>query len=318
MKWLLITSVDNPGDRMICAGVKKVIRSVDKNASFDEIDKEDDSTWLVPRDYDKAVLCGMPLFWSNREGDSQDIGWWNLVTYSWATDRKKDFLVMGVGQCVGPEGVRNVDRFTDAIDQIVERAWRVTVRSPLDHPDVIPSVCPAAFNFCLSRPGTKRFCNIMRDGGGLRHINERESDIWRAKTREIARYLIDRDFDLVAHSRHEFTLGHYILDWPAGRMWFPRTTEEYLQLYSQGGYYVGNRVHGAIVMAGSGAHVLNIGLDSRGQSVQTLDGASMLPSQVNEAAIDIVLAQAGDSRGHDIAVEEFSKMQQLVKEFMAQ
>ena len=127
MKYLLITTTENrnTGDELIRIGVQNLIREIDRNPEFILIDKEKDDWVSNPIEFDKAILCGMPLFWNNEVSTSQTIGWWQPIMRGWISERKKDFLILGVGNAVGDK-IDDLLMYGAAIQEAVSRAYAVS------------------------------------------------------------------------------------------------------------------------------------------------------------------------------------------------
>ena len=92
MKWLLITTTENrnTGDELIRIGVQNLIKEVDKNPQFILLDKE---KWTPEEiEFDRCILCGMPMFWNNEVSTSQTIGWWESLMNGYVSKIKKRFL----------------------------------------------------------------------------------------------------------------------------------------------------------------------------------------------------------------------------------
>lgn len=91
MKWLLATT----GTR--------TPYTLDPTAEFDLLDKEDPGAW-EPRPFDKAVVCGMPLFWSlptwtyPGSQNCQEAWWWPRLIRGWPSVCREHFVVRGVGR----------------------------------------------------------------------------------------------------------------------------------------------------------------------------------------------------------------------------
>jgi hypothetical protein len=119
MKILLITTGGNknPGDQFIRLGVESLIRSVCPPGALPHelvrIDKESDEIG-IEQPFDRAILCGMPLWWNNEVSVSQEIGWWGPIMDGWVSVEKRKFLVLGAGPVVGRSGPLDSDFFYDA------------------------------------------------------------------------------------------------------------------------------------------------------------------------------------------------------------
>ena len=79
MKWLLVTTIGtNPGDEMIRLGVQNLISKIDSNAQYELLNKESKQDRQANHEFDKAVWCGMPVFWSIVGNHCSDIVWWPM------------------------------------------------------------------------------------------------------------------------------------------------------------------------------------------------------------------------------------------------
>lgn len=316
MKWLLITTLGtNPGDEFVRLGVQKCIRAVDPDATFDLLNKENPEHY-VPRDFDKCVWCGMPLFWSSDEaGECTDIYWWEPLMRGWPTARKKDFLVMGAGQ-VFVHQVRDFERYTGAIKEVIERVYAVTARQPIiDHPSIIDTVCPASFCFFDRRVGgTRRLCNFMAKTGHF-PVDVGEVVPWEHKLPIVLSLLHEHRFEFVAHTPAEAEIGR--------GMGFPvylfSTPEQYVDLYNDCRYYFGNRLHGAVAVAARGFHAWGVAYDSRLKMVERVGGIATRPSGVDIHTLGMWLSgNIAQPVPHYNVFQEFDRAVNLVREFAKQ
>lgn len=272
MKILLITTGGNknPGDQFIRIGVEEIIRAVwpadRRPPEIVRVDKESDEIG-VEQEFDRAILCGMPLWWNNRVSRSQDIGWWGPLMRGWVSEDPRKFLILGAGPVVGSDGILDPAEFRDAIEETISRAWAVTTRQflprllPMDRPMPIESVCPACFAAKHSEHRWRRLVNLMPDGAHDAHFDEAAAAEWRRRLPDIAVSLRD-DFEFVAHSADEAQLAE-ALGWEHARIHFPATPEGLLKLYAETKTFFGNRLHGAMVAAASGGVSCTVGYDSR-------------------------------------------------------
>lgn len=281
MKWLLITTIcKNVGDDFARIGVQNLIREIDPQAQFELLCKESEGIHK-PRPFDRAVLCGMPLFWSIYSNECQEIDWWKPIIRGWVSQTKRNFAVIGAGHVFVNE-IFNFRRYCEAIEEVISRAHVVTTREPvMDHPKIVEGVCPAAF---ATTPdpvvGGLKLCNLMPAGGHhfCLKTQDREIQTWNAVLPGVAKWLRDEGFSFVSHDGTERDLAMR-LGWKENEIKFFGAPEYYLDLYRQASVYFGNRLHGAVVSASVGAKTLAIAADSRIRMVHRVGGQAYYPSQ---------------------------------------
>lgn len=269
MRILLITTGqnNNPGDQFIRLGVETLIRSVWPHGrpapELIRIDKESDEI-SQPQPFDRAIVCGMPLWWNNDVSKSQEIGWWGPVFRGWLAEDRRKLLVLGAGPVSGKAGFKDESALRDAITESRDRAWAVTTRQPLPFPvpGVLESLCPAAFAAQYCEAPTRRLCNLMPAGAHDEHFDPEAAAEWKRRLPDVAQALQEGWFDFIAHSPDEYKLA-YKLGWPADRILFPTTPEQYLKVYAETKVFFGNRLHGAMAVATSGGTAVAVGYDSR-------------------------------------------------------
>ncbi len=279
MKWLLITTLGtNPGDEFARIGVQKLIREVDPVPEFDLLNKENPDHYC-PRDFDRAIICGMPLWWSTKEQDNYDIWWWDKIFESWISENKRNFMVLGAGH-VYVDKIYNFAKYAASIDYVTRKAWAVTVREPvISHPGVIDSICPSAFaTRRIVNPQSYNLCNMMVDSGHFPH-DSREKLAWNLVEPDLVKLLQQRNYIFVAHTREEEKLA-VRLGWPQSMIrWFDNP-EAYLKLYAGANKYFGHRLHGAAVCSALGIPAWGVAYDSRMKMVHRLGGHATLPSEI--------------------------------------
>lgn len=286
MNWLLITTAtrtperldSNIGDEFARMGVQRLILRADPAATFDLLDKESAADWDRPRSFDRAVICGMPLFWSNEKQTSQDIFWWPYVWDSDVAHEKRKLMAMGVGHVLIDAPV-DPARYAAGIAEVTKKAWCVITREPIfgQDPSWYQSICPSVF--CMrGRPVERKFrlCNLMPGGGHFGYLVP-GGTLWEEKQApDVAKALLDAGFVFVAHVEQEIDYAKK-LGWPDESIAFFVTAEEYLALYAQADFYFGNRLHGAVVCAATGAPVWAVTHDSRLGMVLRLGGIATPP-----------------------------------------
>lgn len=294
MKYLLITTRDNlnPGDQFIRIGVENLVREVDPTAEFERLSKEDPQDYSRERPFDRAILCGMPLWWNNHVSKCQDIYWWAPILRGWPSAKKENFLVLGAGSAVGDNMVNPREMF-DAVEEVIQRSFAVTTRQPVfDRPDLISSICPAAFASARSAvrafrslsPSFKLF-NAMPDGAHDSHFNPEEAAVWQAKQRAVSDAALEAGFVFIAHSADEKEVAKEA-GWPESRIMFFDTPEAYLEAYARCSHYIGNRLHGAMMAACSAATSVAIGYDSRVEMLKPFTPNIYLPSEFQPGWIE--------------------------------
>jgi len=264
MKWILISTKNNPGDSFARYGVERLIWEVDPKPQLHLLDKEDPAAW-GKRDFDRIIYCGQPIFWSHREQTCSEIWWWHEMFHNWPTDNPRKFMCMGVGDYVGPDGIFKSAAYMEAISEAISKSFAVTTRNHIvNDPRLIESVCPSLFAFEpdaeLREQDTLRLCNLMEHGAHEPHMATDEAKVWTQALPRVADDLIRQGYEFVAHSKEEMKMAER-LGFRVIHRFFEH--HNYLLLYRRCVAYVGNRLHGAMVAARAGAHVTAIGYDSR-------------------------------------------------------
>ena len=289
MKWLLVTTKGkNPGDEFIRIGVQKLIRVVDSKATFILIDKENDAERKNTPQYDRAVWCGMPVFWSNGQNRCYRIKWWPFLLE--LGRRKEPALIAGAGSfChwTNDLQVSDIPTLQKKAEEVGSLYWKVYARD-----SVVPQItnqpfqveiCPAAFAVSSGLKKDFKLCNLMPLGSHYAEFGETEVKAWRGKVRKLSNILVKNGFLFVAHSKSEQAfakdlgwMNQNIVTYISGK------PEDLASLYSRARCFVGNRVHGAICSAAAGAEVLSVGFDSRQEAVRLLTRNIRLPSNLTE------------------------------------
>lgn len=327
MKWLLITTAtrtrdtpnSNVGDEFARIGTQRVIREVDPNAEFILLDKEAPDAW-EPVPFYKAVVCGMPLFWSLPGNECRSAWWWPRLMRGWPSAVREHFLVLGVGH-VYANRINSLLEYTAAIDEVLNRSYALAVREPvIDHPRITDTICPSAY--CLMNQPTQRkrkLCNLMRAGGHFGYLNPKFSEAWDRETAPlIAALLQAQGFEFVAHTVDEVNLA-VDLGWKSHDIHHFDTAQDYLDLYAQAACYFGNRQHGAAVVASTGAPTWACTHDSRVSMVRRLGG---MATGMDEVTTDrlvswlVTLPKAGRVVTPYEVRTEFVRMVELMRGFM--
>lgn len=314
MKWLLITTLGtNPGDEFARIGVQNLIRAVDPSPEFDLLNKENPAHYIA-RPFDRAIICGMPLWWSTKEQDNYDVWWWDRIFESWISQDRRKFMVLGAGH-VYVDKIHNFAKYTASIDYVTRKSWAVTVREPiLDDPRIVDSICPSAFAIATSN-GSQRLplCNLMVNSGHFPH-DDFQADAWNSVEEQAVNLLHRNHYRFVAHTDDEHRLAHE-LGWDDDSIFRFDTPEEYLKLYARAWRYFGHRLHGAAVCAAVGIPTWGIAYDSRVKMVERLGGHAGKPSEIT--GLDMWLEGAtcwGSFPSHSVESEK-TKLTNLLKRF---
>ena len=271
MKWILVTTNPAPhlpgtnhphgagwnvGDVFARIGTEQVIREADPAAEFEILNMDSADSILTPRPFDRAVFAGRPMFWRGCETHPL---WANLLD-GWLCKDPRKVIALGVGDCFPLP--TPVDEFSRQLERARAKLWRLTLRR-CGHGEFI--VCPATWAL-LDRPEIpeRSYCNLMQGGAHYPEFDLAAARTWADQLPRRARELQERGFEFLAHSVDEATLG-LRLGW--SDVFLASDVSTYLAIYATAKLYVGNRVHGALVLASRRARALAICLDSRVFSV---------------------------------------------------
>lgn len=282
MRWMLITNTENrnPGDEWIRIGVQRLIRDVDPFPEFIIKNKEFVEDQESEVEFDKAVWCGSPLFWSHKSQNCWDNHWWSTWINGWLFKQPNKVLVLGVGDAIGRE-VYDKPGLRSAIDLVKSKCWMLVTRNRIvEDVDIQVSCCPSVFALLGDHSEkTIRLCNLMPDGAHDSIMNEEEADIWKAKVNDFSSFLIEAGFQAVCHAHSEEDFLDK-LGWPNNQIHRkPKTSESYFPIYSKASIYVGNRLHGAMLTIGAGGAAFAVGYDSRLKMVELVNGTTVYPSE---------------------------------------
>lgn len=289
MRYVLITTKGgkNFGDEAVCRGLQNIISSVDKNALFILIDKENKREWSTPILFDKAVWCGMPLFWSYGGDSLSTISWWELLT-GWVSQTKNDFIILGAGSfCPWKNEVstlQNQRRLIISARKLKDRSYKISIRdniaNKITKQDFEVLACPSV----MALEGVElvenpiKIVNIMPYGSHYQIFNLKEAECWQRKKYLLTEFAKNNGYVFVAHNKSEYQeavkLGF-------DNIIFPRSLPEFLSVYKRCVYYIGNRIHGSLLAKTAGAKVMNIGYDSRQECINLIYGMTCFPSEVN-------------------------------------
>lgn len=295
MNWLLITAIhDNPGDAFVRVGVQRIIRHIDPAATFRLLCKQT-SAMGEPQPFDRAVWCGMPVFWdAGHDNRCWRIGWWGGLVgqhdAAWIAAEPRRFLVAGAGSFTrwpGASGVHDPDGLRAAAADVLDHCHRLYARDPvvaeitgqaIDH-----HPCPAVFAVADQTPlmpGVS-VCNLMPDGGHYAEYGPEQARAWRQKLIPAARILREAGFVFAAHTEGEHGLARE-LGWRRDRIVTDsRDPAHLLSLYAGCARYFGNRIHGAIAARGAGADAWSVGYDSRQTAVEMCGGRATAPADLD-------------------------------------
>lgn len=286
MKWLLITTIGrNPGDEFARLGVERIIKETDPAATIELLDKETEPTPWKRREFDRCVLCGMPLFWDNEVSNNAEIGWWKEIFRGWPSQNKSRFAIVGVGDVFSKPPV-NQDRYERSVIEAKKSAAFITTRATVPYVSdntrngIIDSVCPAAFvNYGRNAEKTLRIFNIMPFGAHDTHFNLFEAGYHAASCIGLVERLSGDGFIFIPHNTAELQLATELQE-KLGRFptLVPRNLQEYVDAYAKCSEYIGNRMHGAVITLGGGGAACAIGYDSRVNMVTRLGGVRIPPS----------------------------------------
>lgn len=320
MKWLLVTTrYTNPGDEFARMGVQCAIRAADPRPEFILLNKETPEDH-APQEFDRAVVCGMPLFWSLPAtwavNDCRLIDWWKPLIRGWISENRSKFAAIGVGDVMTPDWhpARPVE-FEEAVREAEHRAAFVTLRAPLGVEGPRVSCCPSAFAFMDFPPasGSLRLCNFMPNGGHFYHPHD-ELLAWRSKERALSDLLRSRNFHFVAHTVEEKFLAES-LGWPVHRTFF-RDAHQTAEVYKSAGMFIGNRVHGGAVCAARGVPSWVVTYDSRLRMAERLGARTYVPSALSLSEVSSWIDSPTAPRPQVDIREEFDWTVNRLKQFM--
>ncbi len=322
MKWLLVTTIGtNPGDEMIRLGVQNLISKIDSNAQYELLNKESKQDRQANHEFDKAVWCGMPVFWSIVGNHCSDIVWWPMFKVLGKNPRV--FMVVGAGSFFPWEKKITPWRSGDlknAAIKLNEVCWKLYARDKIVPQvtgiDFEVCVCPAAFAVDPTKEKTLKVCNFMPDGAHYRKFGERESARWRDILPKISEICRNNGFVVSAHSADEYALAKK-LGWPDERIYkyVSGKPELVADVYSRATCYVGNRVHGAICAAAAGAEVISIGYDTRQEAVKLSGATCLRPSEVDLNRIEAFSKKTVYEKSSFDYEGEFDRQLKVFKEF---
>lgn len=323
MRWLLVTALhDNPGDEFVRVGIERLIRSVDRYPIFRLVHKESFALG-ESQPFDRAVWCGMPMFWAHGSNACWRIGWWDGLT-GWIAADPRRFLIIGAGSFArwpGERGISDPIALHEAAADVLRSAWRVYARDPVvaeitgHQIECLP--CPAVFappRLTPICPGAS-VCNLMPDGGHYPDFGPQQRDAWVARLPGVARVLRDAGFIFAAHTNGEHDFARS-LGWRRDRIVTDsRDPSHLLSLYAGCVRYFGNRVHGGIAARGAGADVWSVGYDSRQEAVRLCGGRATAPADLDLGELTAWAAADPVAKPFDFD-REFQRQRRIFAEFI--
>jgi hypothetical protein len=291
MKWLLVSTNPQPnipktnhpggagwnvGDVFARIGTEQAIRAVDPHAIFDVLNVDDHDDVMRERDFDRCVLAGRPLFWPNCETFPE---WDHVLFPGWPGRDPRKIAALGVGSCYPiPRDDRHV---AERLVELRRKVWDYSLRFRFGNENPSrPAVCPASW-VLLGRPEKphRKLCNFMRGGGHYPEFAPDEAIRWGRVEAIVAGELLDRGFEFIAHTEQEREKAR-TLGFPEDAIVFADSIEPYLDAYASASHYFGNRMHGAVVLAGRRARVFAVGFDSRLDMIESCELTGRPPSRV--------------------------------------
>lgn len=282
MRWLIVSTNPAPGphheggwnigDVFARLGTEKLIREVDPAAEFDLLNVDDHDNIMRRRPFDRCVLAGRPMFWPGCETHHL----WTHILQSWPGADPRKVLAFGVGACY-PPGDHSALLHTQLEAAARCCFSRVLLRDTTTDEAALWGMCPATF-LLLDRPEqpTRALCNLMPAGGHYPENAPEHAAEWKAKVHDLAAGLLAGGADFVAHVPAERDFARS-LGWTEDRIVYAEAIEPYLDAYASARFYVGSRMHGAVVCCSRRADVLAIGFDSRLRMVERSGGVAIQP-----------------------------------------
>jgi hypothetical protein len=324
VKWLLVSTnpaphvpgTDHPhgagwnvGDVFARVGTEQVIREVDPAAEFDLLNMDSHESITTERPFDRCVLAGRPAFWKGCETHPL----WTHVINGWPGRDPRKIAAFGVGDCYALP--RDDAHIHARLADLKSKVWGTSLRFAFDTDAARLGVCPASW-VLLDRPEkpTRKLCNFMPDGGHYKELSPFEFEVWHAMAGLMAHSLRERGFEFVAHTAIERKWA-MLLGWPSERIIYADTIEPYLEAYASASHYFGNRMHGAVILAGREARSMAVGYDSRLAMVARTWGDVFTPSQLSlQDVIEFADSRPAEHRERMIRGER-AKAVRMMEEF---
>jgi len=334
MKWLLVTTNPTPfaadsahphgagwnvGDQFARVGTEQLVREVDPQAEIELLNMDVAASFIPERPFDRAIFAGRPMFWHKAEEHPL----WVHLLDGWLCRDPRKVMALGVGECF-PLAAETLE-LERQIHRVSQRLWRLVLRSRRHTPffEALPAgvdvtVCPGAWAIThRDDEPHEKLCNFMSGGAHYPAFDPDEAAQWRSIAGFTAAVLRAEGFRFVAHTLQEADLAE-ALGWPAYEVRISSNVEGYLRIYSRARNYIGNRMHGAILLAGRHSVASAIGFDSRLLAVEHAGAYVTKPSGINPTAL-LALARlepglAEEQRVRRIRAER-SRMLELLREF---
>jgi hypothetical protein len=184
--------------------------------------------------------------------------------------------------------LNNFDRYCAAVKEVLEKTRLFTVRQPVFvHPKIVDTICPSAFAVPGPPGGSPQLevCNLMPHGGHHMCAETQTADMqaWYSIEAYVADQL-KKSFIFCAHTPDEQSYARR-LGWRSGDIFYSQEPRDYLSLYCNARCFIGNRLHGAAVVASRGRPVLAIAADSRLGMVKRLGGKTITPKALKYAML---------------------------------
>jgi hypothetical protein len=309
MKWLLITACDNPGDAFARIGCQRLIESVDPAPRFDLYDKERRTD--IPGGYDRAAICGMPLFWSHGIDSNWRMPWWPRLC---RIAEETPTIGLGIGsvapwpngQATHSESLRDSAWGLGSIARLCPRENETNRLCQTNWPVI---ACPSIFSTC-GKSKQHRVCNLMPGGNHWRQYGPEQSAAFDRLVHSLAQYLVESDFVFVAHSEWEADYAAF-LGFPKVATWMG-DPHHLLHWYAHAECYVGCRVHGALPVRGAGGRALCLTYDTRAEAVIHAGGQAWLPS---ETTVDRVREWVGQQQPVFNTGKEWDRQRGILEAF---
>lgn len=309
MKWLLVTTNQRPhqpntkhphgagwnvGDVFAYLGTAELVREVDPNAEIALVNMDDAASITTPQKFDRAVFAGRPMFWRGAERHPL---WTNLIN-GWLCAEPRKVMALGVGDCWPLNDPNQHTEWEAQAARAKEKMFAIVARS-FGVRNTIRGVCPATWILRPKRERPLRLVNFMPLGAHYPDFDRRGAELWRACQPTFAGLLRELGFEFVAHTAQEQTLAQ-MLGWEESRIHVFDNAEDYIDLYERAQIYIGNRVHGGLVLCGGPAAVTVFGNDTRLHAV-TCAGGYAAPFDV--AALATIKGCARPRHYHPGSVE---------------
>lgn len=290
-------------------------------------------------DADIIIQSGAPVYWNLGPGPGQSCWssewiaplWYERIAKVW---EKKPVLNLAAGSAQGYLGNANEilhdDRCRNFIHDLNRFCRLTTVRDQLAHEihfilgyDAYRLPCSSIFSWrrhlrALQQDRRAIALNFMPLGGHFETPPAINRIAWAKAFKEIVRLLQREKCELqfIAHSPQEVEAMHRLV--PKAEVFFSRNYQDYYAVYGRCRAGILNRVHGALLLAGSGAPVIVAGNDSRSRSIDEMHLFRYHVNHIDPAAVvHRLLGAAHDSSIArmlaQVEADSFRDMQNLVR-----